>query len=193
MSWPASKTGWTDERLARLKKLWDDGYSAQQIAQDLGGCTRNAVVGVVHRRGWSRPEPKASRIRDRLPRVGGAAALARAKAAVPVEHRPRAIQTRGPVIAVSRLAPLPPARPAPAVADASLAKPWTERAFGECAFPIAGEGADTVSCCQPVTPIVIREVGGKPTGGRYCRAHERVMHVPGTHARDLIRSARRYA
>ncbi len=59
-----------------------------QIAKDLGGCTRNAVIGVVHRRGWSRPEPKVSRIRDRLPRVGGAAALARAKAAVPWRTSP---------------------------------------------------------------------------------------------------------
>lgn len=40
---------WTDERIERLKKLWGDGLSASQIAAELGGVTRNAVIGKVHR------------------------------------------------------------------------------------------------------------------------------------------------
>ncbi len=44
---------WTDERVARLSKLWADGLSASQIAADLGGVTRNAVIGKVHRLGLS--------------------------------------------------------------------------------------------------------------------------------------------
>lgn len=44
---------WTDERVERLKKLWNDGLSASQIAADLGGVTRNAVIGKVHRLGLS--------------------------------------------------------------------------------------------------------------------------------------------
>jgi hypothetical protein len=36
---------WTDERVATLKKLWLDGLSASQIAKQLGGVTRNAVIG----------------------------------------------------------------------------------------------------------------------------------------------------
>jgi len=40
---------WTDERIERLKKLWSDGLSASQIAAELGGVTRNAVIGKVHR------------------------------------------------------------------------------------------------------------------------------------------------
>ncbi|MEM5494621.1 GcrA family cell cycle regulator [Hoeflea sp. AS16] len=40
---------WTDERVERLKKLWADGLSASQIAAQLGGVSRNAVIGKVHR------------------------------------------------------------------------------------------------------------------------------------------------
>lgn len=44
---------WTDERVETLKKLWGEGLSASQIAQKLGGVTRNAVIGKVHRLGLS--------------------------------------------------------------------------------------------------------------------------------------------
>src|SRR5438309_1124763 len=44
---------WTDERVETLKKLWTDGLSASQIAAELGGITRNAVIGKVHRLGLS--------------------------------------------------------------------------------------------------------------------------------------------
>ena len=44
---------WTDERVARVSKLWADGLSASQIATELGGVTRNAVIGKVHRLGLS--------------------------------------------------------------------------------------------------------------------------------------------
>ena len=44
---------WTDERVELLKKLWTDGLSASQIAGELGGITRNAVIGKVHRLGLS--------------------------------------------------------------------------------------------------------------------------------------------
>ena len=40
---------WTDERVELLKKLWADGLSASQIAAKLGGVSRNAVIGKVHR------------------------------------------------------------------------------------------------------------------------------------------------
>ena len=50
---------WTDDRIDQLKKLWDDGLSASQIAKELGeGVTRNAVIGKAHRLGLkSRPSP----------------------------------------------------------------------------------------------------------------------------------------
>jgi GcrA cell cycle regulator len=41
--------GWTDERVEKLKKLWAEGLSASQIAGQLGGVSRNAVIGKVHR------------------------------------------------------------------------------------------------------------------------------------------------
>lgn len=40
---------WTDERVELLRKLWSDGLSASQIAAQLGGVSRNAVIGKVHR------------------------------------------------------------------------------------------------------------------------------------------------
>ncbi len=44
---------WTEERVELLKKLWTDGLSASQIAGQMGGVTRNAVIGKVHRLGLS--------------------------------------------------------------------------------------------------------------------------------------------
>lgn len=43
--------GWTDERVEQLKGLWNEGLSASQIARALGGVSRNAVIGKVHRLG----------------------------------------------------------------------------------------------------------------------------------------------
>jgi len=52
---------WTEERVSRLTKLWADGLSASQVAADLGGVTRNAVIGKIHRLGLSgRAKPAAS-------------------------------------------------------------------------------------------------------------------------------------
>jgi GcrA cell cycle regulator len=44
---------WTDDRVETLKKMWGEGQSASQIAKELGGVTRNAVIGKVHRLGLS--------------------------------------------------------------------------------------------------------------------------------------------
>jgi GcrA cell cycle regulator len=44
---------WTEERVELLTKLWAEGLSASQIAARLGGVTRNAVIGKVHRLGLS--------------------------------------------------------------------------------------------------------------------------------------------
>jgi GcrA cell cycle regulator len=82
--------GWTDERVELLKKLWADGLSASQIAAELGGITRNAVIGKVHRLGLSgrakspsssAPRPRKARssghmIRVQRPQVRGNNALA---------------------------------------------------------------------------------------------------------------------
>jgi len=54
------RMSWTDERVELLKKLWSDGLSASQIAAELGGITRNAVIGKVHRLGLSGRAKSAS-------------------------------------------------------------------------------------------------------------------------------------
>ncbi|KPP83588.1 GcrA family cell cycle regulator [Erythrobacter sp. HL-111] len=49
---------WTDERIATLRKMWESGATASQIAEELGGVSRNAVIGKAHRLGLkSRPSP----------------------------------------------------------------------------------------------------------------------------------------
>jgi GcrA cell cycle regulator len=49
---------WTEERIATLTKMWESGATASQIADELGGVSRNAVIGKAHRLGLkSRPSP----------------------------------------------------------------------------------------------------------------------------------------
>jgi GcrA cell cycle regulator len=71
---------WTEDRVDVLKKLWAEGHSASQIAKQLGGVTRNAVIGKVHRLGLSgratpsRPVKRPPRLARPKPQVqaGGA-------------------------------------------------------------------------------------------------------------------------
>jgi GcrA cell cycle regulator len=58
---------WTEERIERLKKMWHDGATASQIADGLGGVSRNAVIGKAHRLGLEqRPSPvKAGEEKDK--------------------------------------------------------------------------------------------------------------------------------
>ena len=44
---------WTEERIKELRQLWSEGQSASKIAERLGGVTRNAVIGKIHRLGLS--------------------------------------------------------------------------------------------------------------------------------------------
>lgn len=84
---------WTDERVETLKRMWNDGQSASQIAKELGGVTRNAVIGKVHRLGLSNrvggpaaPEPTSkpqAAPRSDVPRPEQAAAR-------PTQQPPRA-------------------------------------------------------------------------------------------------------
>jgi len=59
---------WNDERVEVLKKLWSEGLSASQIAARLGGVTRNAVIGKVHRLGLS-GRATTSRMKSHRPRA----------------------------------------------------------------------------------------------------------------------------
>lgn len=71
---------WTDERVEILKKLWAEGLSASQIAGRLGGVTRNAVIGKVHRLGLS-GRATTSRMKTHRPRsrMGGAKRMVRTR------------------------------------------------------------------------------------------------------------------
>ena len=83
-----SESGWSETRVTTLSQLWLDGLSASQIAKQLGGITRNAVIGKVHRLGLS----------------GRAAASAPARAqrtATPRPKRPRRVAAAAPPLGKS--------------------------------------------------------------------------------------------
>jgi len=67
------KMGWSEDRVELLKKLWEEGLSASQIATQLGGgITRNAVIGKVHReRLPGRENPSHGSTKQREPRKSG--------------------------------------------------------------------------------------------------------------------------
>ena len=102
---------WTDERINQLKAMWEKGLTASQIADELGGVSRNAVIGKAHRLGLqSRPSPVKA---NEAPKK---AAPARKPAApAPEAEAPRA--------AAPVAAPPPPPRPAPVAAPAAPAAP----------------------------------------------------------------------
>ena len=60
---------WTDDRVATLKKLWTEGLSASQIAKELGGVSRNAVIGKVHRLGLESRQKAGGKDGDGAPEV----------------------------------------------------------------------------------------------------------------------------
>src|SRR5437868_6938033 len=79
---------WTDERIERLKTMWTEGSTARQIADELGGVSRNAVIGKAHRLGLeSRPSPvKPGEEKEK--KAKAAAAAPRPRADKPVSSRP---------------------------------------------------------------------------------------------------------
>lgn len=103
---------WTEERIATLTKLWEGGATASQIAEELGGVSRNAVIGKAHRLGLkSRPSPVKANDKKATKKK----AAAPAKKAVPPKPKPKA--------------------PAPKVEAAAPPKPAT-RAIPENSQPL---------------------------------------------------------
>ena len=98
---------WTDERIERLKDLWTQGMTASQIADELGGVSRNAVIGKAHRLGLqARPSPvKPNEAPAPKPKAKAAPEPAEAKQEEPAP------------------APAPPPVPEPAPAPAAPAAP----------------------------------------------------------------------
>ena len=82
---------WTDERIDRLKALWSKGMTASQIADELGGVSRNAVIGKAHRLGLqARPSP----VKPNEPAPKAAKAKPRAEA--PADPTPAAPAAEAP-------------------------------------------------------------------------------------------------
>jgi GcrA cell cycle regulator len=150
---------WTDERVELLKKLWSDGLSASQIAAELGGITRNAVIGKVHRLGLSgrAKAPSSSVPRQRKPRaasqmfraprpmIRGNTALAPAYDYDP-EPEPELIEN---IIPIGQRCTL------------------VELTDDKCRWPIGDPGQSDFFFC-----------GGKPSSGPYCAYHARVAYQP---------------
>ncbi|OAN73177.1 GcrA cell cycle regulator [Jannaschia sp. EhC01] len=192
---------WTDERVETLKKMWGEGQSASQIAKELGGVTRNAVIGKVHRLGLSnrsgggasapsKPAPAAKE----APAAKAAPApkpapAPEAKAAEPAPapvQRTNIMPLRKPIAPAGQ--PLPPQPSANEISPEALAKvsevekhakrislmELTERV---CKWPIGDPATeDFYFCGLPVQQ-------GKP----YCDAHVGVAFQPMSSRRDRRR------
>jgi GcrA cell cycle regulator len=112
---------WTDERIERLTKMWEGGATASQIAEDLGGVSRNAVIGKAHRLGLkARPSPVKP---NEVP------IAVKAKPAKPIESEPARVAAPAasrpvqpsPIRTVS--APPVPSQPLPSVQPAGAPQP----------------------------------------------------------------------
>ncbi|MFN3520613.1 MAG: GcrA family cell cycle regulator [Phenylobacterium sp.] len=167
--------GWTDERVETLKKLWQDGLSASQIAKQLGGVTRNAVIGKVHRLGLSgRAAPsKPARPAFKAPRP----------------HRPAAAAPSAPR-RIAEPAPTPMSAPTPPPVRYAEEAPGsaTVLTLGAhmCKWPIGDPASEGFTFC-----------GRRATDGPYCVEHARVAYQPAqakkkSGANELARSLRRY-
>jgi GcrA cell cycle regulator len=195
---------WTDERVELLKKMWGEGQSASQIAKELGGVTRNAVIGKVHRLGLSNrsgggastAKSAAADTDSPKPAAKPAKAAAPKPAAVPKEEAKSAeaaparasnvTPLRKPIVPAGQ--PLPPQPSANEISPEALAKQnevekhakqltlmeLTERT---CKWPIGDPATDDFYFCG----LPVQQ--GKP----YCDAHVGVAFQPMSARRDRRR------
>ena len=141
---------WTEERIDQLKRLWGQGMTASQIAEELGGVSRNAVIGKAHRLGLeARPSPVK----------GGDASATSAATAAPASATPPPEKAAAPA---ARPAPAPAAAPAaaaPAPEKPSPPQPMV-RSIGPGGFQRQTPGEQTAPI-QPAPPR--RLVPAKPS------------------------------
>src|SRR6056297_6518 len=195
---------WTDERVEMLKKMWSEGQSASQIAKELGGVTRNAVIGKVHRLGLSnragaspapaeaKPEPKAQPKAKAPPQPKPAPANKPDPVVEPKTEHAAAAPVSPPMPARKQIIPagqpLPPQPSTNEISPEALAKvseiekkakrltlmELTERT---CKWPVGDPATeDFWFCGLPVQ-------AGKP----YCEAHVGVAFQPMSNRRDRKR------
>jgi GcrA cell cycle regulator len=143
--------GWTDERVTLLRKLWAEGLSASQIAKQLGGVTRNAVIGKVHRLGLAgraTPSRPAKRpVRTARPRIVGPSA--------PRLRLPSSV----PAVVIPHLEPVK-------FEDGRAANVLTLNE-SMCKFPIGDPTDPEFAFC-----------GRGAAGGPYCADHARLAYQP---------------
>jgi len=146
---------WNDTRIEQLTKMWREGFSASQVARELGGITRSAVIGKVHRLGISgRSCPSRPRSLGGRPpgvaRVRAAAARREPAASAP---RPEPIPTIGPFPTATVLTLTEESCRWP-IGDPDQAE------FGFCGRERAGRGP----YCQGHGPLALRhrDKGMKP-------------------------------
>ncbi|MDP2085577.1 MAG: GcrA family cell cycle regulator [Gemmobacter sp.] len=132
---------WTDERVETLKRMWTEGQSASQIAKELGGVTRNAVIGKVHRLGLSN-------------RVPGAGAEAEAE----TSPEPAVLHDEAPEDPVVSPAPPPPMRePEPVTAAAAAPAPVSVPAMRKVIVP-AGQPLPPQPALNEISPEALASV-----------------------------------
>ena len=160
--------GWTEERVELLKKLWADGLSASQIAAQLGGVTRNAVIGKVHRLSLS----------GRAKQASGAPRPRKVRAASP--HRPTTRHYISGNTALKTHAHPAPRRLPPPVPIEDIVVPISLNvslmALNDqmCKWPSGDPGAEDFHFC-----------GHKVWNGLpYCQYHSRVAYQPPDRRRD---------
>jgi GcrA cell cycle regulator len=186
---------WTDERVEILKKMWGEGQSASQIAKELGGVTRNAVIGKVHRLGLSNrattnAAPKAEAKPKATPKAEPKAPPKEqpaSKAAEPAAEKPSNVTPlRRQIIPAGQ--PLPPQPSANEISPEALARvseiekkakkltllELTERT---CKWPVGDPATPNFWFCGLPTQT------GKP----YCEAHVGVAFQPMNNRRDRRR------
>ncbi|MFN3228244.1 MAG: GcrA family cell cycle regulator [Asticcacaulis sp.] len=172
---------WTDERVATLKKLWLEGHSASQIAKQLGGVTRNAVIGKVHRLGLSGRAAPSQPARPLFKPARPARPAAAAAPSAPIVAAQPAARRAEPL-----------ARPVPVSVPAILDEgPGTATVLTlgahMCKWPIGDPATDEFTFCGR------RSCEGSP----YCVEHARLAYQPQQKKKrdngtDLARSLRRY-
>jgi len=140
---------WTDERIERLKNMWAKGATASQIADELGGVSRNAVIGKAHRLGLEqRPSPVKPGEEKEVKKAAPAAAAP--KPAAPKAEAPKAAPP----------APDSPAAPAPRPQRQLTPQELQYRSIGPGGFVRQGPG-DQQAPIPPAPPR--RLVPAKPS------------------------------
>ncbi|PWG17824.1 GcrA family cell cycle regulator [Salibaculum griseiflavum] len=202
---------WTDERVEILKKMWGEGQSASQIAKELGGVTRNAVIGKVHRLGLSnragsgggagaaapKAEPKTKPAAKAKPAV-----KAKPKAKSPATENPKADESADPAPATESARPAGPARRAIIPAGQPLPPQPSANEIDPAALAKVNEvekGAKKLNlmeltertCKWPIGDPATEEFWfcGLPVqqGKPYCEAHVGVAFQPMSSRRDRKR------